>query len=144
MISPVYTPFSPSEAAHVLGLSWDDYGRAVALGLLEKNVHFDDRISAATGMHSLVDVVKCAVLRRGTRTNSFAESAQVDEFLNTICSVWDDEPERLAELTSEAVAQVLEKTDSLAGNTDRDLLNLRMLTAHEWVRCYRQLRRFLI
>lgn len=146
MISPAYTPFSPSEAAQVLGFSWDEYGSAVARGLLERNVHFDERISAETGMHSLVDVVKCAVLRSGFRPNSFSESAQVDEFLNMICSAWDEAPERFAVLTSEAIAQILENADTLDCDPDRDpgdLRRLRALTAREWVRCYRRLCHFL-
>lgn len=87
MLSPTSTPFNGLEVAGALGLTPLGYRRAVSCGALERSVHFCERVSLATALHSLVDVVRFSVFRGlGWPYSDWRQHTdQIDSCLDAVC-----------------------------------------------------------
>lgn len=92
MLSPQYTPFNGDEVAFVLGLSRSERDFAEHAGVLERNIHFDDRVSKATAMHNLIDVVKFDTVRQlgWPKVDVSALVPEIEFGLDLLCDFYGD------------------------------------------------------
>lgn len=92
MILPQYTPFSAEEVRFVLGMPRGSYARAVSAGELQRSVHFDERISVSTSMHSLVDIVRFDVLheKQWGAPPLVDFFVRCDEWLDALCDLHEE------------------------------------------------------
>jgi hypothetical protein len=154
MISPQYTPFSESEIRRVLRMTRSVYAEAVKNGALQRSVHFDCRVSDATSLHSLVDVVRYGVLF-GTASGTskmVSYEEQFDWWLDGLCTL-DEESEELAILAAEGqVSKIMELlSPDTAADTDfemsaawTDEQTVFFNVVDSWCRYYRALLNMLV
>lgn len=92
MLSPQYTPFNGDEVAFVLGLSRFECDFAERMGMLERNIHFDERVSHATARHNLIDVVKFETVRRlgWPKVDVSALVPEIELGLDLLCALYED------------------------------------------------------
>ena len=93
-LCPQYTPFNFDEVASVLGVSRFECERAEQVGVLERNIHFDARVSKATAMYSMVDAVKFDTARRLGWPCIDADllAPKLDFGLDILCGIHEDHP----------------------------------------------------
>lgn len=154
MISPQYTPFAAFEVRQALGLTHQAYEDAISTGKLNRSVHFDCRVSSATSLHSLLDVVEFEVSSRAARMGF--EKVIIDEWLqyclDTISYFEETLPEKYEVVRSDEFAKLFRKflgadsgeyilrMDSEAGDV--------LITIHDvvdvWLYLYQRLKNFLL
>jgi hypothetical protein len=149
MISPQYTPFTGSEVRKALRIPPLIYADAVRSGRLQRSVHFDDRVSDATALHSLVDVVRFDLFFPSTKGNPGpGEFERVCEnYLDDLCSLFGDDRE-VERLTTEGTSfDLIRYFDPIVGelagreNTGvwADEATILFDVVESWCQCYRAL-----
>lgn len=154
MLSPQYTPFSEVEIRRVLRISRSVYVEAVSSGALQRSVHFDGRVSDATSLHSLVDVVRFGMMIRSTSKTSKMTGYEelVDWWLDDLCTL-DEENEELAILAADGqvtkIVQLLTLGTATGTNSEMsvawtDERTVLFDVVDSWCRNYRSLLKMLV
>jgi hypothetical protein len=95
VLSPQYTPFNSDEISFVIKVSHFEREYAEQVGLLERNIHFEDRYSRATAMYSMVDAVKFDSARRlgWPAIDGGSLTPYLDSGLDILCDIHNDHPQ---------------------------------------------------
>ncbi|WP_264773253.1 hypothetical protein [Defluviimonas salinarum] len=154
MIDPAYTPFSGHEAQLALSITHGVYVQAIRRGDLVRSVHFEARVSQATAMHSMVDIVAFDVLlKMGWPSHeACCLRNELELILDELCSDYErdrhvkttihrGDPHLLFSLVFKNSGARLGKNMTLVSQRRK---NLQRLSVDSWCRCWTRLALLLV
>lgn len=150
MLSPQYTPFNGDEVALVLNLSPSDCEKAIRVGVLQRNVHFDARVSQMTALHSMVDIVAFGtMLQMGwPDVDLLTLIPIIDNGLDCLCSLNESGFFEVKPVDRDLLLNTLVRQHFYEGN-QRNIYNeansnLWSILADVWVDCMQKLYKIIL